>query len=370
MQKFVFKFFILLTLSISLMFFSLIFLQKNAMEKEFKKMAPPQKEFMMRGHMPPPGFSPLKNRKEPPLYIPLIAIISLSSILIYLLLSYLDKNFISPFIIIQKNLKDFAQGAQDIKFVTKSENKNVLETFSALNGMMEDIKQKEKLQENFIQNLAHDLRGPILAQERAIEILQDEFNNHELLEGLMENSEKYLKMINLIIEAYNRQEFKIEKTEFDLCKMSDAIIKTLIPQAKEKNIKIINQVARDFIIWGDYLSINRIIVNLIINSIESIPSNKEIFVKSKEDRANNTIIIEDNGQGIPKDKLENIFKKHVCVNKTGKKAISGLGLTIVKELVEKHEGNITVQSEENMYTRFIINLPKKEKNEKTQRNIG
>ena len=66
------------------------------MEKEFKKMAPPQKEFMMRGHMPPPGFSPLKNRKEPPLYIPLIAIISLSSILIYLLLSYLDKNFISP----------------------------------------------------------------------------------------------------------------------------------------------------------------------------------------------------------------------------------------------------------------------------------
>ena len=219
------------------MFFSLVFFQKQGMQPNTPQMMP-KEEFMYSPHhqqpMPP---TQQGDQQEPPLAIPLLFILGVSSIFILCFLKYIDKSYVTPLTLIQNNLKDIKDGKLETRFKNDSESKAIKETFNTLNDMVNGLKEKEKLQNNFIQTIAHDLRAPIVAQERAIAILQDEFNNHELLEGMMANNETYLKMINLILEAYNEKKINIEKIEINLYKVANSIIKELQPLAEKKNIK-------------------------------------------------------------------------------------------------------------------------------------
>ena len=300
---------------------------------------------------------PTQKQSEPPIIIPLLLILGLSSIFILCFLHYINKSFVSPLYIIQENLKKIKDGNLNINFEKNEQNKAISETFSTLNEMIEGLKEKEKLQNNFVQSLAHDMRAPIVAQERAIAILQEEFNNHELLEGMMSNNDKYLKMINLILEAYSDKPIKIEKINIELYKITQTVIKELTPIAQSKNIKLINKIPKEFNIRADFISINRIIMNLVSNAIENIGNDKEIEIKAFNKEKNTYITITDNGTGISEEKLKTIFDKYASGNKTGRKVISGLGLHIVKDLVTQNGGTIDVSSKVNEYTKFIIKFP-------------
>ena len=358
MWKFIIKFYFLFIITISVMFFSLVFFQKQGMQHNMQPQMMPQEEFMFSPHQPPMPPMPQENQQEPPLTIPLLFILGISSVFILCFLRYIDKSFVTPLTLIQKNLKEIKDGKLETKFENKSENETIKETFNM------DPTKKEKLQSNFIQTIAHDLRAPIVAQERAISILQDEFNNHELLEGMMANNETYLKMINLILEAYNEKKINIEKTDIYLHKIVNSITQELKPMADKKNITIKNKINNDFIVYADFISINRIMMNLISNSIENIENNKTIIIKVMASPKKTRIIIEDNGAGIDEETIKHIFEKYSSSNKSRKKLVSGLGLYIVKDLVTQNGGTIHSESELTKYTKFIIELPKKDKNEK------
>lgn len=362
MQKFMFKFFIIFVVGISFLFFSLTFVQSAKMKEQMRN----QIETIEASNFSYGGFEvqkpPIPNKKEPPIYIPCVFVALLSSLFIYLLFKYLDKNFITPLFLIENKLKEIEKGNLEVKFETKSENKAIQDTFKTLNSMVLNLVEKEKLQDEFIRNLAHDLRSPVIAQERAIAILKEEFSDHELLDGLMENSETYLKMINLVIEAHNNKDIIIEKSDFNLSSLILAVFNGLKPLAALKNIKLINEVSKDIIVYADYISMNRIIMNLVSNAIENISYDKTIKISAFDTTDKIKIEVSDNGSGLDEEMKTKIFKKHISINKTGKKAVSGLGLSIVKELVEKNEGEIEVESEVEKYTKFIIKLPKKENN--------
>ena len=176
---------------------------------------------------------------------------------------------------------------------------------------------------------------------------------------MLANNETYLKMINLILEAYNEKEINIEKSEVNLYTITNQIIQELKPIANNKNITIKNNLKENFTILVDFLCINRILMNLISNSIENIEREKTITISGKQNQSYSQIIIEDNGSGIEANVLSTIFEKYHSSNKSGKKTVSGLGLYIVKDLVTKNSGNINVESEIGAYTRFIIKLPNK-----------
>ena len=337
------------------MFFSLVFFQKQGMQPNAPQMMP-HEEFMFDAHQPP---MPQRNQQEPPIAIPLLFILGISSIFILCFLKYIDKSFVTPLTLIQENLKEIKNGKLETKFESKSENNAINDTFNTLNDMVTGLKEKEKLQSNFIQTIAHDLRAPIVAQERAIAILQDEFNNHELLEGMMANNETYLKMINLILEAYNEKKINIEKIDINLNKIINSITQELKPMANKKNITIKNRINNDFIVYADFISINRIMMNLISNSIENIENDRTIIIKGINGNNKTRIIIEDNGTGIDEETIKHIFEKYSSSNKYKKKIVSGLGLYIVKDLVTQNGGTIHIESELNKYTKFIIELPNK-----------
>jgi len=371
MGKFIFKFFIIFFSFISILFFSLISFNEHRMNRteqpsyqsgftvERDQMRPNYDRYDMPQRPTPPdmrsrGPQGSAAHSAPPAFIPFIFIMLLSFIFIYFVLRYIAKTFVEPLEQIKENVKKIKDGTLDVEFTTDSENKEILTTFETLNNMTEGLKQKEKLYDNFIQNIVHDLRAPVIAQERAMEILGEEFEDNPLVKGLVSNNDAFLKMINEIIEAFSQRDVKLEKTEFNLSKMVDSIIEALRPASDSKNIKTVNLVENDLTIYADYLSFNRIVANLVSNAIENIDEGKTVKVKAFKTRSDSTIIVEDNGAGI--EDTEKIFKKYSSSNKSGKKAVSGLGLAIVAELVKKNDGTIRVESELGKYTKFIIEL--------------
>ena len=355
MKKFIFKYLIIFVSMISFLFFSLISMQRYGMEK--MAPAPPDMTSYSSSEMPPP----MAPDNAPPMSIPLLYIVLFSSVFVYMVLKYIDKNFVSPLISIENNVKKIKEGNLEVEFKGKSENKEVEETFAILNEMVQGLKQKEKLEDAFIQNLVHDLRTPVIAQERAMEILQDELKDNPMVEGIIQNNDAYLKIINYIIEAFSEKEINIKKQNVNLHDIVNTVIEALKLSADKKNIKIENLVPKDFNLFVDYVSINRIILNLTSNAIENIDENKIIKIKTEKHDNKTVITVEDNGQGIEEDEIQTLFTKYISKKRGGKKSVSGLGLSIVKTLVNKNSGEIKVESELGKYTKFIINIPDEEK---------
>ena len=363
MKKFIFKYLIIFVSMISLMFFSLIFMQRCGMEKMMQGPSD-MEDYTFASEIMDSSSDmqePMRPDNSPPMAIPLIFIVFFSSVFVFLILRYIDKNFVSPLISIEENIKKIKEGNLEIEFKGKSENKEVEETFATLNDMVQGLKQKEKLEDAFIQNLVHDLRTPVIAQERAMEILSDELKDNPIAQGIVENNDAYLKIINYIIETISEKEINIKKQNVNLYNIVNTVIETLKLAADKKNIKIENHVPEDFILFVDYTSINRIILNLTSNAVENIDENKTVKIKAEKTQNGTILTIEDNGQGIGEDEIQTLFTKYISKKRGGKKSVSGLGLSIVKTLVNKNGGEIRVESELDKYTKFVINIPDEEK---------
>lgn len=319
-------------------FLGLIGFQKYQMEKNM----PPSDFYFIQEVTPP--------QQTPPNSIPIFCAVFSCFCLCAIWYKLLDKTFLTPLNEAILNLQKYSKGDKNITFKTKSENKQVIEIFDTLNKMVESEKLKEKLQNIYIQNIVHDLKAPILAQDRALNILADEFGKHELVVGMQKNTKDYIEIINLILEYQNAQiqNLKIEKTKINIKNLINDIIAALKPLADEKNIEITTQISDDNVkIYADQLSLTRILTNLITNSIENIANNCKIKIEAKE----NLISIKDNGCGIEQEKIATIFDRY-ATSKTG--LVSGLGLHITKELAEKNGAQIKVESKINHGTNFTI----------------
>ena len=132
-----------------------------------------------------------------------------------------------------------------------------------------------------------------------------------------------------------------------------------MPLAKKKGIKINSDLSQDFEVFADYQKIQQILYNLGSNAIKYSPENDEIEIAVFKGNNNFKIAVHDNGIGIDPKYHGKIFAKFVQLDNayTKKESSTGLGLTITKELVELHGGKISVISEINNGSTFIVEIP-------------
>jgi len=112
-------------------------------------------------------------------------------------------------------------------------------------------------------------------------------------------------------------------------------------------------------VWGDRVQLRQALVNLIGNAIKYTPTGGRITVRSREADEELLVNVEDNGLGIPADRLPNLFKRFYRAKQPGTEAIggTGLGLSLVKAVIEGHSGRVWVQSQENKGSTFGFALP-------------
>jgi PAS domain S-box-containing protein len=238
-------------------------------------------------------------------------------------------------------------------------------------GTSIDISEQKKLnqsKEEFLENAMHDIRTPFVGILGMAELLWHQEENEikkEYLSNLMESAKKLLDYNNEILDfSKNSASVSVSKIKFNYREIIHEIIKINVPAAQMKNIQLNAEFSsnNDFFI-GNATAFKRILINLVGNAIKFTASGYIKIITSFEERNNKQVmmklIVKDSGIGIPKDKQKIIFDKFVRLNAsyTGLYSGLGLGLAMVKKLVEAMQGTIEVESELGEGSTFTCLLP-------------
>lgn len=226
------------------------------------------------------------------------------------------------------------------------------------------LKKVEKLKQNFLSLMSHDLKTPVAKIAGVADNLYHQNpTNHEIREKsqlIIDSTKELNRFISSILDLT-----KIESSNFGLNKISkdvnslvESVVKELSFSAGQKGVKINKELAPLYPIQIDVTLITRVISNLVENAIKYSGEGSVVEVKTWDDEKWVYVQITDNGIGIPAEELSNIFEKFYRIKNDANHAIkgTGLGLYLVKYFVELHGGNISVDSIAGKETKFLVKL--------------
>lgn len=223
----------------------------------------------------------------------------------------------------------------------------------------------EKLKEDFVATLTHDLKVPIVAESNIINFLLEgrfgEINEKQdvALKNMKASNQELVELVQILLETYKIKEtgIKLLKENIKLNQFITQIVEEVQPIAENSGMRINFQPERDIKVVADPLQLERVIKNLISNAISHSNTKENIDIKTGEIPGYITISVIDYGQGIPEKELKLIFNKYYSAAKKFRKIGTGLGLYLSQQIVKSHNGEITVTSEENVRTEFCVKLP-------------
>jgi signal transduction histidine kinase len=239
-------------------------------------------------------------------------------------------------------------------------------------------KELELLREEFVQMLTHDIKNPLGGIISTLEITLDrslgEINpdQEKFLANAMEAGHKIIRMLNDLLDGYKSDSTGIEITvgDMDMAEVTKQNLRVLESQARERNITLeVDPSEGSFRIRGDAEKLGRVIANLLSNALKFSPSGSTIMVslrqKGEPPRPNSKALrclevrVIDQGEGVSSEDQRKIFDKfyQVEARKAGKRSGTGLGLTLCKNIVEAHGGQIWVESERGKGSTFAFTLP-------------
>jgi len=258
----------------------------------------------------------------------------------------------------------------DITTDMKSLLDNISE-FSRDNKLeIESLKVREEFRKEFIGNVAHELKTPIFTIQGYIENLidgaiddnsvRDKFLNRAKIS--VERLIYIIKDLDMITKLESGT-LNLEQDSFDIIELIKNTYDELEIQAQKKDIKLIfNKLySEPIIVFADKDKIQQVITNLIINSIK-YGTNKGTTEVSLESITSDKLIVRitDNGEGIQKEHLSRLFERFYRVDQSGsrKQGGSGLGLSIVKHIIDAHNANVYVESKFGIGSEFSFTLTK------------
>ncbi|HOY09045.1 MAG TPA: ATP-binding protein [Candidatus Omnitrophota bacterium] len=232
------------------------------------------------------------------------------------------------------------------------------------------LEEMTRVKSDFISAVSHEIRTPLAIVKQLFMLIYDETAgpiNNQQRELLVKANNNNIDRLQHIIEELldiSRIEGQKFSLSYSLIKMKDFLLDSapfFKEFAAEKQIAIEYRLPKqDIAVFVDPERVQQIITNLINNAIKFTPPQGKITVEVKILKSKVRIGVLDNGPGIPKEDLFRIFERFVQVSTSdgAKRKGIGLGLTIVKALVEKHGGEIWVESEEGKGSRFFFTLPR------------
>lgn len=218
--------------------------------------------------------------------------------------------------------------------------------------------EKQKL---FISNASHELKTPIAVINANADVLEAEIGQNKWLSYIKSDSARLNELVNELLSLARLEDKSGHKLVFEEFNLSELILQTALPfesRMFESGKKYETDIQPDVTYRGDISSIRHILTILIDNAIKYSDENGEISVKLYT-RSNKKIIeVYNTGMGIPKDKLDKVFERFYRVDeaRNSESGGYGLGLSIANEIVKRHKGNISVQSEYRKWAKFIVEL--------------
>lgn len=291
-----------------------------------------------------------------------------------LFLYWMSRRISKPLIQMNEISREFAQGNfnRRVKVMTKDETGQLAVNF---NAMADSLEKLEEMRRSFVANVSHELRSPLTSIMGYIQgVLDNTIKSDErekYLKISLSEAQRLNKLINELLDLTQIEsgQFSLNMVVFDI---NEQIRRSLISYEDRINQKNID-VAVDFedeYCWveADMDRIQQVVLNLLDNAIKYNRENGELIIRTWKRRDKAYIKIQDKGAGIPKEDIVHIWERFYQVDKSrsSKNEGRGLGLSIVKKIIEQHEQNIWVNSRMGDGTAFIFSLKSARKPEKNR----
>ncbi|MBS9464017.1 sensor histidine kinase [Flagellimonas sp. 389] len=239
---------------------------------------------------------------------------------------------------------------------------------------IDTLKIREEYRKDFLGNVSHELKTPLFTvQGYILTLLDGAMNDKKIREKYLERANKGVERLIYIVkdlDLITKLEvggLKLEEENFDIVELIQSVFDLLEMKASQKNITLTFDMdyPEPIYVNADREKIQQVITNLLVNSIK-YGHPKGTTEVSVENLIKNKVIVRvtDNGEGIPKQHIPRLFERFYRVDQSGSRTEggSGLGLSIVKHIIEAHDEKIYVESEEDVGSEFSFTLEKTENN--------
>ncbi len=246
---------------------------------------------------------------------------------------------------------------------TKDEVGHLASTF---NSMLEHLEISFRRERQFSSDASHELRTPvaiimaysealIATQNKKSESTDDEIKSLELIHSEGEKMNVIISQLLMLARGYEGK-YPVEIESIDLNEIISSVVEQMQDLASESNISLQYASNDELLCMADQSLMTQMLINLIENGIKYGIPGGYVRLTAKNINDSMLITIEDNGIGISKEDLPNIFDRFYRADKSRDRSGTGLGLSIVKWIVDEHNGKITVSSEPGIGTTFSITI--------------
>lgn len=290
-----------------------------------------------------------------------VAFISLLIPLFFALV--VSKKLSSPIVTINDFTQKIAKGRYSSLSLEETGIREIDDLLVSVNDLSLQLQHQQKIRNRLSSDIAHEIRTPLTTLKGNIEAMIDGVweISEERLYRCYEEISRITRLIGEIdrINELESQESQLQKTTFDLTELAQQIVDNFQPMLVENKLNCSVSGDRVFI-SADRDKIHQVLTNLLANAIKFTPSGGRIDLYVSQSKGTASFRIIDNGQGIPPDEVGQIFERFYMAepSRNSKLGGQGIGLSIVKGIVNAHQGTISVDNIYGKGTTFTINLPK------------
>lgn len=293
-----------------------------------------------------------------------ILLSSFITIILGVLISmYLSKNLTAPLVDIRNTAIDIIQGNLNSRSNIETNTLEIQDLSDSINYLGETLIKEENSRRAYASDISHELRTPLTTLKTHLEAMVDGVwePNEEHLNILLQEIDRLSSFSDDLRDSFKSRVYKIDlnKTVFNVSQELNDIIIAFTPIYNKDNFVLESSIEDNVEMNFDKDKFNQIINNLLTNSKKYLGTNGKVTVELKKYKKNILIKIKDNGTGIKAEDLPHIFDRFYRVDSSRNKGTggSGLGLSIVKSLVEAHGGTISMSSVYGEGTEVVIILP-------------
>jgi signal transduction histidine kinase len=289
-----------------------------------------------------------------------IAII-ISIVTIFFLFHFITK----PIITMKEATEQLSRGKNDVK-LDLSRNDELGALAKSIQKLSDDLEHLKNDRNEFLSSISHELRTPLTYLKGYADVLKrsniSDIDKAKYVSIIQEEATKLTEFVKELftLAKMDQNQFSIHKERVMLNDYLKEIVQWFIPAFKEKDMKLELQYSEQIYVMIDPIRFKQVISNLLDNSMKYSPSNTTVILSVMEQEESVMICVKDEGEGVPEQDIAYIWDRLYRVDKSRSRMLggSGLGLTIVKEIVERHGGSVQVTSIVGKGTTISISLPK------------
>lgn len=294
----------------------------------------------------------------------LLSVGFISLVLSLIVVSIMAKRISKPILKTVDITRQIADGRYEARLKESTDTRELDMLVNSINNMAASLESMEKLRKRLTEDVAHELRTPIAILQSYLEAMMEGIwdASPERLASCYEEVIRIGKLVGDLerLAKLEGDNLRLDKKEIDLYCLIEKTVADLETDISDKNVKV-KILGEHICILADYDRIRQVVVNLLSNAIKYAKEDCNITFEMFENSHDAGFSIQDNGIGISEEELPFIFERFYRADKSRNRATggSGIGLTIVKSIIQAHGGQVTVESTLGAGSKFTVILPKK-----------